>query len=467
MSGIFSKILAPLTSDSGRFYVLAAFLASVFLMGGGSRDDIASLIILRPLTVLFAAYAWTVSKPGDFKRLGLPFYLLIALILLVAVQLIPLPPGLWTSLPGRAIHAELAGLAGFDQPWRPLTLSPSKTLDTLFFLVTPLAAMMVMAVQRSRQLDKLLPVLIGVGLLSAFLGIAQMLGSDRGGLYFYRITNFGFPVGLFSNSNHHGVFLAIMLPMAMVYFARSAAVRRRPDALAAVLLACSVIFFPVMLFTGSRMAFVLGLLSIAAAVFLLYQLIALRRSRHLMSGAVRSRQMMWISAAAFSLIAVVGGIFAARSDLAGEVLNTTTLQESRVELLPKFLEMVWAYFPFGAGFGSFEHVYRQFESAEHLTTSYLNQAHNDWVQILIEAGLPGLLILLAFVGWLLVFIWQSIRASERSLLERMHGWLVVFAIIAFAISSLVDYPLRVPSMAALFAIFCVYPAKFRGRFENR
>ena len=36
------------------FALLAAFLAVVFLLGGSARDDVLSLVFLRPLSVLFA-----------------------------------------------------------------------------------------------------------------------------------------------------------------------------------------------------------------------------------------------------------------------------------------------------------------------------------------------------------------------------------------------------------------------------
>ena len=36
-------------------------------------------------------------------------------------------------------------------------------------------------------------------------------------LWFYRITNNGFPVGLFANRNHAAVFLAALLPLATAW----------------------------------------------------------------------------------------------------------------------------------------------------------------------------------------------------------------------------------------------------------
>jgi len=105
----------------------------------------------------------------------------------------------------------------------------------------------------------------------------------------------------------------------------------------------------------------------------------------------------------------------------------------------------------GSGFGSFDSVYRQFEPRSLLSVTYLNEAHNDPLQIVIEGGIAAFALLLLFLSW-----WFR-RAAEvlvrprgrRPALER--GALIVMLLLM--LSSLVDYPLRTSLLAALFA-FC-------------
>ena len=52
-----------------------------------------------------------------------PLILLGALAALMAIQLIPLPPGIWTALPGRERYLEAAAAIGIPQPWRPISLT--------------------------------------------------------------------------------------------------------------------------------------------------------------------------------------------------------------------------------------------------------------------------------------------------------------------------------------------------------
>jgi len=120
-----NHILADLTGQSACFYAFVAFMTLVFSMGGSSRDDVQSLVILRPLAVLFGAFALTCRTREHWKGRLFPLYIAIALLVLMILQSIPLPPSIWTELPGRKIFADIADLAGIEQPWRPLTLSPS------------------------------------------------------------------------------------------------------------------------------------------------------------------------------------------------------------------------------------------------------------------------------------------------------------------------------------------------------
>ena len=80
---------------------------------------------------------------APWPRLALGFA--AALLALPALQLIPLPPALWQSLPGR--EAEIAALAliGEANRWLPWTVSPPRTLAALLALIPPAVALVLAA----------------------------------------------------------------------------------------------------------------------------------------------------------------------------------------------------------------------------------------------------------------------------------------------------------------------------------
>ena len=115
--------------------------------------------------------------------------------------------------------------------------------------------------------------------------------------------------------------------------------------------------------------------------------------------------------------------------------------ELRVRLAPILQEMTLAYFPFGTGFGAFETAYYIHEPSELLNPLYLNQAHNDILQVVIEGGLVSLAITLAGIVWLARIVLRMFRGTAR---DRKLALAASGVGIALVMASAVEYPLRTP-----------------------
>jgi O-antigen ligase len=95
------------------------------------------------------------------------------------------------------------------------------------------------------------------------------------------------------------------------------------------------------------------------------------------------------------------------------------------------------YWPAGAGIGTFDEVFQVDESLENLTKRTAGRAHNDYLELAIEAGLPGL----ALAGlWIVLIGWLSWRARHSS--QRWVAWAGSSFLLAIALQSITDYPLR-------------------------
>ena len=111
--------------------------------------------------------------------------------------------------------------------------------------------------------------------------------------------------------------------------------------------------------------------------------------------------------------------------------------------------------PLGAGIGSFAEYYRFTEPLEMVGRKYVNSAHNEFLEIALEAGIPGLAVLFAGIG---VIAWSGWRALRGGLGKagddrRIKAAAGVAIIILIAHSSF-DYPLRTTGLAVLFAFLC-------------
>lgn len=459
--------------DRRHLAVLTAFLVLVFAMGGGARDDIQSLLLLRPAAVGFAAWALLVAAPGDLKAVRIPLALLIGLMALMAIQLVPLPPGLWHALPGREAIVRRDELVGLADIWRPLSLSPSKTWNSLVSLVVPLAALLLVSVQPAPNRLRVVEVILIIAGASAVLGLAQVVGPATGPLYLYNITNGGTAVGLFANRNHHAAFLAATFPLMGWYFLFAV---RSDLMLSRLWVACVAgaggLWALIIVSTGSRAGLVLFALALVI-VFALFRF-AVKRGRFAHNprnpkpfSSRRARVATWVGlvAAVAATIWIVPQLPAYQrfgaDDYAADV---------RFSAAPTVFQIALDAFPAGTGFGSFEHVFKVYEPDALLKASYFNQAHNDILQLAVEAGLPGFVLLLLAIVFLVGRLRALLPWLRRS---EPEAWLAVTSVAAIgllALASATDYPLRVPSQMVFFALliaFSIYPSHTQQSDERR
>ena len=153
----------------------------------------------------------------------------------------------------------------------------------------------------------------------------------------------------------------------------------------------------------------------------------------------------------------IASILLSRSLAFDRLFSGGDVEELRWQLLPTLFTMIKDYMPWGSGFGSFEHVYKIYESQELLRPSYLNQAHNDWLQYPIEGGVPALLIAIWAIIWFIRRLWIGAK-NWRSSNPAKYSVLMCLAVILFFLAaSIGDYPLRVPIIMAVFAVLiCLF-----------
>jgi O-antigen ligase len=153
---------------------------------------------------------------------------------------------------------------------------------------------------------------------------------------------------------------------------------------------------------------------------------------------------------------IISFIAIAINSVAFERLRSTSLQEeSRVSILGQLEQAVSAYFPLGSGFGTFDPVYRLYESSQQLAPTYWNHAHNDFFELLITGGLFGLLGLLGLALWIFVNAKKFFASRDQPLPVVVCRLIGICTVLVLLLGSVVDYPLRVPSLGCLFVLAMV------------
>jgi O-antigen ligase len=430
------------------FWLMLTFLVIVFLLGGGSRADIQSLVILRPVAVIFLTIAILGLSQTNILENRFLFWVASATVVLVGVQLVPLPPSIWQSFPGRSIVIEADRAASLGPIWRPISLVPDGTWNALYSLVVPLTALAFMAQMDRDSRFRLLPYLIGVGLISGLVGVLQAIGPRDGMLYLYEVTTNGSAVGLFANRNHQAVFLATLFPMLAVY--ASNGVRSQEESRVRLWLSvcAALVIVPLLLVTGSRAGIIAGAIGLAS-VPLLYRKpnVALPRKRK-----VGRLDPTYLIATIGVLLIGAFTWLAARAQAFERLLSSDNLEELRFRILGTLVTITGKYFPVGSGFGSFVEVYQIDEPDQLLDMVYVNHAHNDWLETIMTGGLFGALLLaVVVIAWTLMSL-RVFRMPLNEQREPAFARLGLVIILMMGLASLADYPLRVPSLAFIFVI---------------
>lgn len=462
---------APLSGIRPSIRLPVCFLVFTFLIGGGSRSDIISLPLLRGVAVFFAFWAAARLDASDWRRIRAPLVLLVAVTLWLAVQLIPLPPFMWQSLPGREVVAAVDALLGQSGIWRPISLTPSLTVNSLLGMSVPIAALLLAARMDPEDSSQFLTAIVAVACVSAVFGFLQILNGPATSLYFYRITNSDSMVGLFANRNHHSLFLACTVMIAAVLL-RDEVMRKRKRRARISVLGVAVLFLTfATAFIGSRAGFAAG-----AVAFILGYLVVITTwngvaspRRHVQSGpAITAHKLLKFAPPVLMAVSLALTVwFSSRVTSISRVATDSIAGDLRALAWPTVREMIQIYWPAGSGVGSFAEVYQIYEPDALLQPAYFNHAHNDWAEILITGGLPLALILL------LTFVWIGRRMWELGTRNFLKGYrgdyrlLAATVLMILALGSLTDYPLRVPSLQ-VFAImliamvFCPRLARQRG-----
>lgn len=415
-----------------------------------------SLVLLRPLSIIACALACTTLNRAHFGGQAWLLGWAGTIFLLALLHLIPLPPAIWQSLAGRQDLVDVETLTGLSDVWRPLTLAPMNGWHALLSLFAPLAVIL-LGIQLNRDdLFRLLPLVIALAVLSGLLGLLQAIGDPQGSLYVYRITNNGSAVGLFANRNHAATLLACLLPMLAVY---TATARGEADALRMRQLlaaAIAIVLIPLILVTGSRSGLVSAVIGLTGAALLYRQPTVVRTVRR--GKPDRAKALPILGGIAGISLALLT-YFLSRAEAIERLFNQEVAEDGRTDFWAVSIDLVWKYFPWGSGSGSFVEAYQIVEPTRLLDATYLNRAHNDWVETTVTFGLPGLIALAVAVtafGIRTYGLWRRADGSKRSL---AFGRLASVIIVMIATASASDYPLRTPIMMGLFAICALWLAE--------
>lgn len=387
-------------NHSLHFYYAATVMLAAICLGGGTQQALWSdhVIALLLLPAVFLGWGQLPST-----RLGAAGKLLaIGVAVVCAMQFAPVGRGL----------AEV-GFPGAESGLRFWSSAPGKSLESVLFIVSASGFMLFVARFTDEDQFRLYRVFV-IGLLVQMTAAMIQLSFDKR----EPITGFlpfGINAGLFANENHLSSLIFFAIPLfAYRYLVRT----HQPLAFAGATAASVLFLFAV----GSRAGIAIGLM-MALVSFAWLKLLRKSMALRALSGIVAAGLIL-------AAMVVLGDSNSLDSDL-----RLTFFANTLAALKDNWL---W-----GTGLGSFVLIYPGYEPASDILRVYANHAHNDFLEIALETGVAGMLLMA-------LFVWLVVSGSNRSQFAQAAN----LSILALMIHSLVDYPLRTYSIAIPFAWLC-------------
>lgn len=410
------------------------YLLLLLMLGGGGTPAPLSELACQIIAALTLVCWVGLGGPKTIAEQRKLAWVTGLIAVLPVAQLIPLPPAVWHALPGRELQAEALTLIGRDSAWQPLSIAPFRTLEALLSLLPPLVAMLLVGSLSTTERHGLLKVIAGFALVSLAIGAGQIASGGDGWLHFYGPAEPGVVFGFQANRNAQ---VDVLLIGSLAAMAAGHDQAKRSLAAAALVGAIALLLLLGAALTQSRTG--IALVSVLLAWFTLLQPWRLAADS-------RVRKTPVILASGLVLAGLLAAVWQSRAF--GRIMARFEFGgEYRPDIWRDTIFAIGQFWPLGSGIGTFTRAIGPAERLEAIGPTLLNRAHNDYLELLLEAGLPGALAGLA-IGWLvLVAVRQSLRQNSPVPLAQ-----AVFAggtISLIALHSLVDYPLRSMALAGL------------------
>ncbi len=323
-----------------------------------------------------------------------------------------------------------------------MAIVPSAALNAVISLIVPLVTYLLISALPRSQDRRIVDLLLSIVVIEMLVALVQLSGISFHDPF---VNGRGTVAGTFANRNHFALFLAFGCLLAPVWALRG---EGRPTWRLFLILGLLPLLLLTILASGSRGGMFVGVIGFIGGGLLVREHIR----------ALLKPYPRWIGAALIGfMLALVGLLILLSVDLGRAASITRILagdadSDMRKRAMPTILTMLKTYFPVGAGFGGFDILFRIHEPDALLKPTYFNRAHNDFLEVVLDGGLAGALLLLAGLGWWLNATVRAFRAGSDQILNRLGALMILLIVLA----SMIDYPARTPTIMACLVIAGVW-----------
>lgn len=340
-------------------------------------------------------------------------------------------------------------IAGIDGISRTISFDPFSTKVTAlhFFAIGLFFSCSLIIVDSAKRIQRLTTTLIIFGFGYAFFSIIQSVLSPQ---KIYGLYDALSPFGTFVNRHNFAAAMEMLiaLPLGMLFAGAIRPDKRLLYVTAVVLMGAAL------LLSGSRG----GLVSFVA--MLTFLVFVTSRSRGKKRVALRGAMAVLLL-----LIVVGGAVFVGGDTSLTRITDSAASKDvttGRFDIWTATLKMIADDLPFGAGLGAYAVAYSRFDTGSGLER--VEQAHNDYLQVTSDAGIPGLII----GGFFLFFLFKAGKRglAANNLIRRGIATGAIAGIFAILVHSIFDFVLHTTAVAVIFMLLMTLLAATGAEYED-
>lgn len=422
--------------------MFALLLSLACLIRGAVDDTMVALLLIALLPILYLALTTAHTVHAALKTIGIAWFAWFGLVLCLQ-QFVPYMgnnEALWQEVHQLSGEKSHLGIIYSQTAWLQ-GVGRALLLATVFAI-----ALLIGASESSARL---------------FLQALLISGSIAVATTFFTLNREGEPTTFFApfthgfvNANNAATYMGVLLLLALAQGTRlirqpTASGYKSPldfiDQLTITLLArIGVVVFSLLLalagllMTGSRGGILASIISAACLIVML-----------LLKTHVSARARAAIMVAAMLAIAALlsWSFFNYGQTITQKLDFNGTSSNDRTDIISAVIPMIGDYPLLGVGLGGFADLFQQYRPQTISADGIIDKAHNSYLEFAAEMGLPTMLILMLLLGAMGYQLFRGFRQREARYTTPALGfavWLLA------ALHSLIDFPLQIPGIAALF-----------------
>ena len=410
----------------------------------GGTEPISFAVVEVSLAGVAAFFLLSGSNTPSFSyRVLLAPALLMGVVLL---QLCPFPASWFQIAEGKPWD----GSAHFAR----LTIEPFATRAHFLTLLTCIIAFILAYIvsQDARRKRHLVVAIVALGSFEALYGLAQYLTGFQRIFTYVKKYDLQEATGTYINRNHYAAVLEMVLPLALALalheFGKLG--KRQPEVLSKLRrlaarpnlqkstfwLFIASLLFAALIYSRSRM----GIISASTSLLVMFGILRFNRKAGLPL------------CAAFLILSVSLAVWIGPGPIVdrfqGVPQEYAQSDHSRLSIWRDTVALIRQHPWLGTGFGTFPIAYTAVQTT--FLGRFVNHAHNDYLELASDLGIPTALGLLVSVVWLLARAVQISRTSEDHF-DRFLALGCAGGIVALLLHSLADFNLYIPANCLLFA----------------